>query len=524
VARLLPRLALALAALAAAASPAAADVVQDLVERYRSVAGRHDDVAYEVQREAIGGLADLGTPAARRAIRSFLDEERNADRRRFLLLLAGLVRGGGPDDVDEALHEALVARDPAVLEGLPRVLAAARGADARAHLRGKGLTAAPAGVKPYVARALGAMGDKAAVLPLVACLGDSDARVRAEVLLALGELGDETAFTHMAVQLKSPDARVRAVAARALGVLGSSRAVPHLAAALADSCPRVVEQAAGALGLLGAQPAIEPLIERMTLAAGTPAPPTPPKRGPEPPPAGPDDLRLLDALERALERITGMTLGDDPDLWRAWWKEAKTRAADPTTRPNAPTTIAGPRYYGLPVRSSRVAFVIDVSRSMAWNGRLETAQKELVQALERLPSRTKFGIVAFSDTAKSWEEKLLPATPENVRRAVRFVERLDIVNGTNAWDGLREAFRDEDVDTVFFLSDGSPTVGAVVEPDSILAQVREMNLWRRVRVHTVALLRGEPPADAGLGENPETAAAFMKRLAEENDGQFREIR
>jgi len=165
-----------------------------------------------------------------------------------------------------------------------------------------------------------------------------------------------------------------------------------------------------------------------------------------------------------------------------------------------------------------------VSRSMGWNGRLETAQKELQQVLERLPATTKFDVVTFSDAAQAWAGKLGFATPETVRRAVRFVERLEVVNGTNTYDALRRALEDEEADTVFFLSDGSPTVGPVVDPEQILTDVRERNRWRRVRIHTIALTRGEAPAVFQASEDPVAAASFMRRLAKENDGEFREVR
>jgi HEAT repeat protein len=504
----------------AAARPAYADVVSELLERYRAVDGRHDDPAYQLQRETLEQIADVGTPAAKKALRSLLDDERRGDRRRLILILTAIVRRGGPDEIDLAIKEAEVARDAAVLGALPRILAAAQAPDARDYVRGPALARASPAVKPQVVRALGATGDKASTPALLATLRDDDLLLRSEALLALAEIGDDSAFPAMVLFLKAPDARVRDVCARALGMLGSSRAVPHLVASLEDPAPRVVESAAHALGLLSADVAVTALIDRLEKAEGGP----PAKAGtPKPPAKEPEDLRLVDGLQRALQRITGMTLGDDPDLWRAWWRENHDRTRGETKHPDAPTTVSGPRYYGFTVRSSRVAFVLDVSRSMGWNGRLDSAQKELAQAIEHLPSRTRFTLITYSDVAKAWEDKLVPASAENTRRALRYVQRLEPIAGTNIWDGLRLAFRDDDVDTIFFLSDGTPTVGPVVDQDAILAEVREMNRWRRVRIHTVALLKGEAPV-AMAEENPAAAAAFMRRLAEENDGEFREVR
>jgi hypothetical protein len=64
----------------------------------------------------------------------------------------------------------------------------------------------------------------------------------------------------------------------------------------------------------------------------------------------------------------------------------------------------------------------------------------------------------------------------------------------------------------------------VLDPELILADVAKWNQVRRVRVHAIALLMGEPPAAfAGL-EDAERAADFMRRLAEENDGSFKVVR
>ena len=56
------------------------------------------------------------------------------------------------------------------------------------------------------------------------------------------------------------------------------------------------------------------------------------------------------------------------------------------------------------------------------------------------------------------------------------------------------------------------------------AAVRSWNRHRHVRLHTIALMRGAPPPAFAGKEDPHTASSFMKRLAEQNDGRFREIR
>lgn len=486
--------------------------LSELVDRYKATLGRHDDVAYASGRESVDAIADLDTPEARRALRALAVTERDrdlgCDGRREALLLGALVRRGGAAEFDFAIQTVEGSKCRGLDAALPRILASAVAATSRAHLRGVVLVRGTAAVRMAAARALGAVGDREAVLPLVAALREDDLLLRAEVLFALGELRDDGAVPAMSIFLASDDARLREAAARALGVLGSPKALPGLVRALDDAASRVAESAATALALLapaGAAISVPAILARWAGVRGK-------------------DDRLEDAFERALSRITGAEVGSDPDLWRSWWDANKDRPPAEVARREAPTTVAGPRYYGFAVRSSRAVFVVDVSRSMSWNGRLDDARAELVQVLEHLPARTRFTIIPFSDSAPPWSEKLLTATPDVVRRAVHFVERLEPLGGTNSFAALRAAFADEEVDSIYFLSDGYPSSGAVVDPEEILAQVREMNRWRRIRIHTIALIKGEPPPEFVDMEDRQAAERFMRRLAEENDGRFVEVR
>jgi hypothetical protein len=63
-----------------------------------------------------------------------------------------------------------------------------------------------------------------------------------------------------------------------------------------------------------------------------------------------------------------------------------------------------------------------------------------------------------------------------------------------------------EVDTIFFLSDGRPTVGEFVDPDDILREVLAANELRKVKIHTIAI--GEFQKD------------FMRKIAEKTGGVF----
>ncbi len=483
----------------------------DLVERYKSTLGRHDDGSYTSQREALDAAADLDTPDARRAIHSLALFERDGpgggDGRRMALLLSALVRRGGSAEFDFAVATVEGWRGPGLSGALSRILGSAVATTSRTHLREVVLKKGTVTVRAAAARALGAIGDREAVLPLLATLREDDILLRAESLFALGELRDDGAVPAMGVFLSGADPRLREVAARSLGLLGSAKALPGLVRALEDVAPRVVESAAAALAMLapvGVAVSVPAILDRWLAWHGR-------------------NDRVEEAFERAMARITGVDVGADPDLWKSWWAANKDRPKAEVKR-DGPTTFSGARYYGFGVRSDRVVFVLDISRSMSWNGRLDIARRELIQTIEHLPARTRFSVISFSDAAWTWSDKLLPASPETVRKAVRYVERLEPVGGTNSFEALRAAFADEEVDTIYFLSDGYPSAGGIVDPDEILTQVRELNRWRRVHIHAIAMLKGEPPAEFAALEDGTAAERFMRRLAADNDGKYLEQR
>jgi Mg-chelatase subunit ChlD len=80
--------------------------------------------------------------------------------------------------------------------------------------------------------------------------------------------------------------------------------------------------------------------------------------------------------------------------------------------------------------------------------------------------------------------------------------------GIDPEKGLRTGDKDykTDIDTIFFLSDGRPTVGEFVDPEDILREIRAANELRKIVIHTIAI--GEFQKD------------FMRKMAEQNGGVF----
>ncbi|MBO46546.1 MAG: hypothetical protein CMJ96_06575 [Planctomycetes bacterium] len=238
---------------------------------------------------------------------------------------------------------------------------------------------------------------------------------------------------------------------------------------------------------------------------------------------------------------------------------ARRRAARKTTnelyRPSKKTGS----FVGVDTPSEHVVFVIDISGSMeefvvdrdnfrekgfTRFEKMEIVRKEVMKAIESLGSNVYFNILAFASEVEPWRKKRVPANSLNKRSALDFLRKLEPIGGaaasemaqagltgaaalgkgrTNTYGALCQALgvdpkmetalitpgaveKSKGVDTVFFLSDGIPSVGEIVEPDDILAAILEFNRFRRVVIHTVSI--GEFKKD------------FMIDLARKTDGVY----
>ncbi|MGH7149951.1 MAG: VWA domain-containing protein, partial [Planctomycetota bacterium] len=246
---------------------------------------------------------------------------------------------------------------------------------------------------------------------------------------------------------------------------------------------------------------------------------------------------------------------DEPKRWQDWWAVHR----DSFRVAPAVTASAGPRsgeptYFGIPVRTDRVVFVLDVSGSMAeavdsvpppaapaagrrprlsratpqvppllvaGPTKLQRAKEELLAILGRLGPEDRFNVVLFSGGVERVFDTVVPPTPENVATAAERVRGAGASGGTNLFGALEAALRIRgvavdrfytDADTVFLLSDGAPTVGAVVDPDTLAEAISSANLGSRIALHGIY-----------FGPSNSPAAEFMQRLSAGNYGEFRRV-
>ena len=89
--------------------------------------------------------------------------------------------------------------------------------------------------------------------------------------------------------------------------------------------------------------------------------------------------------------------------------------------------------------------------------------------------------------------------------------------GTNSFGALRAALAvDPNTETIMFLSDGNPTVGKIIDKQSILATIKKENEVHKMLINTIGIYTG--------GGRNEEFIRFMKDLAEQNEGVYMEVK
>lgn len=394
-----------------------------------------------------------------------------------------------------------------------------------------------------------------AVPAILQVAGDAKANptIKFEAARALQSIGAKDGAELLGKFLVDGDPYVRMAAADAVGALNIRTFPTQLIGLLKDGEWQVQSAAVAAISATRPQEAIQPLIDLMRTDGRLRA-------------ECADALFHVTGFDfgieterwqeqfNALKAIEGWRIPTDEELAKKAENRQKYDAL------YGKTTDKPAAFVGIPTTSTNVLFIIDVSGSMddlvveteKFQGyrdrkRLTIVQAELVNAIDSLTDNTNFDIVAFATDLQPWKRRLVPANIVNKDAAKSFVKRLKPLGGTESQDAaaaglggaanleagktntlkaLLYAFGiDPDkpppkatitgfdknaikrpLDTVYFLSDGRPSVGKIIEPMEILKEVRHYNETYRIVIHAVAI--------------GEFQKEFLRQLAEENGGVF----
>ncbi|MBL7134864.1 MAG: VWA domain-containing protein [Phycisphaerae bacterium] len=192
----------------------------------------------------------------------------------------------------------------------------------------------------------------------------------------------------------------------------------------------------------------------------------------------------------------------------------QVRATDPLPAASAPVIETGtePGIFGWNIDDARhVVYVIDRSGSMV--DTFDAVRREVVTSFGRLSSDHDFHIIFYSDERpdENPPQRLVRANDSNKLYAWRFVETVrahgrgsPVPALERAFDVLAGADASRPGKVIHLISDGE-------FPDNaeILASIRRRNQAKDVTVNTYL-----------CGNCPPVAVAVMKRIAEENGGQY----
>jgi Mg-chelatase subunit ChlD len=184
-----------------------------------------------------------------------------------------------------------------------------------------------------------------------------------------------------------------------------------------------------------------------------------------------------------------------------------------------------------------VLFVIDVSKSMdsmirvpraaaeklggilPQGPRIAVAKDAVVAAIGKLDPRARFNVVFFSTEVHPWQKTLVAAADATKADAIATIRRWPLEEETNVYGALRAAVGlhekptlaadlDPIPDTIYFMTDGTPTRGEITDTETILSWMRDVNRFAKVELHVIAM------------GNLDVDLAFLQRLATENAGEF----
>jgi hypothetical protein len=201
------------------------------------------------------------------------------------------------------------------------------------------------------------------------------------------------------------------------------------------------------------------------------------------------------------------------------------------------------RFAGIALTGKRVVFLVDMSGSMElvddntpapdkWVGVRQT----LAKIMKSLPDLEKFQVILFSNQVSfplgkdgQWLDfDRVTSTGQAAEALARTKPR----GNTNMYAGFEAAFRyrSQGLDTVYFLSDGLPNIGAGLDPEAA-RRLTETERGEILGKHIRRVLKTQwNPSQPGrprvrinaIGffyESPDVGA-FLWALARENDGSF----
>ncbi len=272
------------------------------------------------------------------------------------------------------------------------------------------------------------------------------------------------------------------------------------------------------------------------------------------------DGLFAEELENTLHYFTGRSFDSSHGVWSKWWgKEGEAWLSTESTERHEKKTATAHKggttsFYGVETKSKRIVFVLDRSGSMKspasedskkpkptgpvtgdggkagkkddpdirGDTKMEVAKNQLAWSIKTLPKDVHFNVVFYSNGIEVWKTppEMVPATPGYKSKATEWFMEIGPQGSTRTFDALLKALEyavaEGGADTIFLLSDGTPTVpagnkalkGADLERE--YGAFLEKNKLYKCVVHTI-------------GVGPSHNRTLMRRIASDTGGTYRGV-
>jgi len=250
--------------------------------------------------------------------------------------------------------------------------------------------------------------------------------------------------------------------------------------------------------------------------------------------------RMKHEINECLKTLTRADRHGDYAAWTAWWEKNDNEvlggtyvppASETADRQMAPVTM----FYGIPVHSTKIVFIIDTSLSMKqpsdWKPEItekddkldgergiDVARYELRRIIKGLPDGASYDIIAMYGRLSLLSERWVRSGAGTRRTALKFVDALEIKVGTDVHGALMRALdfsggtwntppREDSIDSVFILSDGIPSVG-LTDRSQLADRILDAARFKRIAITTIVI------------EGTKDSQEIMKRIATGTGGGF----
>lgn len=165
----------------------------------------------------------------------------------------------------------------------------------------------------------------------------------------------------------------------------------------------------------------------------------------------------------------------------------------------------GTSFFGVEASGSRFAFILDMSGSMSWDGKIDVLRAELAKSIDTMTDQTEFAVILFSDAASMLGDRRQWVTANETGKtwARRSMAAARPDGGTNPVPGfvLALGMRPRP-DVIYFMTDGEFS-----DPDGVAKEINALNSHLKVPIHCICFV---------------TAASepVMRRIASASGGSY----